>query len=211
MERHIFGGFGLRTDTSTRQGRLVLNSGDGHPLPYLVWSAGQRGFVPLLLGLYWLLPPSRVPKRNSLQWVVIGEPEMGLRPAGIGAVFNLVMELRLRGCRVCISTHSPHILDMVWALRFIQENGGDGEDVEDVLRLLDLHPTVKTRSLASAAHGSQFRTYYFRRDGDVDDISKLDPGSENPAEGGWGGLTEFSGRVGDMVAEIANRTQVRNS
>ena len=136
---------------------------------------------------------------------------MGLHPAGFGAVFNLVMELRLRGYRVCISAHSPHILDMVCALRFIQENGEDGEDIEDVVKLLDLHPTVKTRSLASAALGSQFRTYHFRRDGVVDDISKLDPGSDNPSEGGWGGLTEFTGRAGDIVAEVANRTQVRDS
>ena len=62
LERHIFGGFELRTDTSGHQGRLVLNPSIGHDrvLPYLVWSAGQREFVPLLLGLYWLLPPSRV-------------------------------------------------------------------------------------------------------------------------------------------------------
>ena len=205
LEEHIFGGFGLHTDASTRQGRLVLNSDEGHSLPYLVWSAGQREFVPLLLGLYWLLPPSKVPKRNSLEWVVIEEPEMGLHPAGIGAVFNLVMELRLRGYRVCISTHSPHILDMVWALRFIQENG---KNIRDVLRLLDLRPSVKTRSLASAALDSRFQTYYFGRDGIVGDISELDPGSDNPAEGGWGDLTEFTGRVGDVVADIANRTQV---
>ena len=208
LEKHIFGGFGLRTDASTRQGRLVLNSEDGNPLPYLVWSAGQREFVPLLLGLYWLLPPSRVPKRNELEWVVIEEPEMGLHPAGIAAVFNLVMELRLRGYRVCISTHSPHVLDMVWAMRFIQESS---EDIEDVLKLLDLRSGMKTRSLASAALGSQFRTYYFRREGVVDDISKLDPGSEDPSEGGWGGLTEFTGKAGNIVAEIANRMQVQDS
>ena len=208
LETHIFGGFGLRTDVSSRQGRLVLKSGDGHPLPYLVWSAGQREFVPLLLGLYWLLPSSRAARRNALKWVVIEEPEMGLHPAGIGAVFNLVMELRLRGYRVCISTHSPHILDLVWALRFVQENS---KGIEDVLRVLDLQPGAKARSLASAARNCRFRTYYFRRDGVADDISKLDPGSDNLAEGGWGGLTEFTGRVGDIVADVANRTQVWKS
>ena len=39
------------------------------------------------------------------------------------------------------------------------------------------------------------------------DISDLDPGAEDIAEGGWGGLTEFSGRVGDIVAEVANRNE----
>ena len=202
LERHIFGDFGLRTDTSGHQGRLVLNQSSGHSLPYLVWSAGQREFVPLLLGLYWLLPASRVPKRDDIEWVVIEEPEMGLHPNGIGAVLNLVMELRLRGYRVCISTHSPHVLDVVWALRFFQDSGGE---TRDVLKLLGLTRNNKTRDLADAALKSEFRTYYFKRDGVVHDISDLDPGSDDIAEGGWGGLTEFSGNVGDIVAEVANR------
>ena len=58
---------------------------------------------------------------------------------------------------------------------------------------------------------SEFRTYYFKRDGIVDDISDLDPGSDDIAEGGWGGLTEFSSKVGDVVAEVANRTSAETS
>ena len=203
LERHIFGGFRLRTDTSGHQGRLVLSPSNGNALPYLVWSAGQREFVPLLLGLYWLLPPSRVPTRDGLKWVVIEEPEMGLHPNGIGAVLNLVMELRSRGYRICISTHSPHVLDVIWALRFFRENGGRAADV---LKLLDLASGRKTRGLAGAVLQSKFKTYYFQRDGTVRDISDLNPGSDDIAEGGWGGLTEFSGKVGDIVAEVANRT-----
>ena len=202
LEKHIFGGFGLRTDTTGHQGRLVLGRNAGHVLPYLVWSAGQREFVPLLLGLYWLLPPSKVPRRDSLDWVVIEEPEMGLHPDGIGAVLNLILELRARGYRVCISTHSPHVLDVAWALRFFQGNSGQ---VRDVLKLLGLKSTPKTRQLASAALESELRTYFFGRDGTVRDISDLDPGSDEVAEGGWGGLTEFSGKAGDVVAEVANR------
>ena len=202
LEDHIFGGFGLRKDTSGHQGRLVLNRDTGSALPYLVWSAGQREFVPLLLGLYWLLPPSKVPTRDSVEWVVIEELEMGLHPNGIGAVLNLIMELRLRGYRICLSTHSPHVLDIVWALRFLQDHEGTSGDVR---KLLGLPGTPKTRQLADCALESRFKTYYFGRDGVVRDISGLDPGSEDSAEGGWGGLTEFSGRVGDVVAEVAGR------
>ena len=202
LEDHIFGGFGLRTDTSAHQRRLVLKSDTGRPLPYLVWSAGQREFVPLLLGLYWLLPPSAVQRRDGLQWVVIEEPETGLHPNGIGAVLALVMNLRSRGYRVCLSTHSPHVLDIVWALRFFQENHAQRKDV---LRLLGLKSTLMTRQMADCALESDFRTYYFARDGRVRDISDLDSGAEDIAEGGWGGLTEFSGKVGDIVAEVANR------
>ena len=39
------------------------------------------------------------------------------------------------------------------------------------------------------------------------DISDLDPGAEDSHEAGWGGLTEFSGQVGDVVAEVAARNQ----
>ena len=39
------------------------------------------------------------------------------------------------------------------------------------------------------------------------DISRLDPESENIAEGGWGGLTDFSGWVGDIVSQVANRDE----
>ena len=202
LEEHIFGGFGLRRDTSGHQGRLVLNRDAGRALPYLVWSAGQREFVPLLLGLYWLLPPAAVPTRGDLEWVVIEELEMGLHPNGIGAVLNIVMELRLRGYRICLSTHSPHVLDVVWALRFFQDHGGTPGDV---LKLLELPSTPRTKRLAGCALESEFRTYYFERNGEVRDISGLDPGSETAAEGGWGGLTEFSGRVGDVVAEVAGR------
>ena len=204
LEEHIFNGFALRTDTALHQRRLVLKSSSGQPLPYLVWSAGQREFVPLLLGLYWLLPPSKVSRRWDFESVVIEEPEMGLHPNGINAVLNFVMELRSRGYRVCLSTHSPHVLDIVWALRFFQENNGQQKDV---LKLLGLNPTPKTRKIAADALESNFRTYYFARDGKVHDISRLDPGSETIAEGGWGGLTEFSGRVGDVVAEVANRNE----
>ena len=202
LEDHIFGGFRLRTDTSTHQRRLVLKSGKGRPLPYLVWSAGQREFVPLLLGLYWLLPPGNAPRRQDLEWVVIEEPETGLHPSGIGAVLNFVMELRSRGYRVCLSTHSPHVLDIVWALRFFQDNDGAPKDV---LRLLGLNSTPKSRQLAQDVLESKLNTYYFARSGSVHDISDLDPGAEDIAEGGWGGLTEFSGKVGDIVAEVANR------
>lgn len=203
LEEHIFGGFALRTDETRNQGRLVLNQNGAGALPYLVWSAGQREFVPLLLGLYWLLPPSRTPRRGDFEWVVIEEPETGLHPDGIGAVLNLVMNLRSRGYRICLSTHSPHVLDVIWALRFFQDNGGG---IKDVLKLLDLRSDPKTRKMAEDALGSTLKTYFFTREGTVREISDLDPGSDDPAVGGWGGLTEFSGHVGDVVADVANRT-----
>jgi hypothetical protein len=33
----------------------------------------------------------------------------------------------------------------------------------------------------------------------------LDPGAERLEESGWGGLTEFSGKIGEVIAEVVNR------
>ena len=129
---------------------------------------------------------------------------MGLHPNGLSAVLNLVLDLVRRGYRVSLSTHSPHVIDVVWALRFFQNNEGG---YRDVLKLLGLRPTGRTQELAESALESDLRVYYFSREGSVRDISDLDPGAEDANEAGWGGLTEFSGKAGDVVAEVAARNQ----
>ncbi|HPC84392.1 MAG TPA: AAA family ATPase [Thermoanaerobaculaceae bacterium] len=207
LDANIFGGFGLRTDTARFQKRLVLSSPTSNKaLPYLVWSAGQREFVPLLMGLYWLIPPARVPRRAGLEWVVIEEPEMGLHPKAISVVMLLVLELLHRGYRVCLSTHSPHVLDVVWALQVMKGQGGSDKEVFD---LFSVKATPPTRKLATDVLAKRYAVYYFQRDGKVADISQLDPGSERAAEAGWGGLSEFSGNVGDIVARVVARASGR--
>ncbi|OGQ77361.1 MAG: hypothetical protein A2289_26995 [Deltaproteobacteria bacterium RIFOXYA12_FULL_58_15] len=205
IEEHIFGGFGLKTSTDRLQKRMVLHDPTGKAeLPYLVWSAGQREFVPLLLGLYWLMPPTKVSRRGKLKWVVIEELEMGLHPNAISTTVLLVLELVRRGYRVCLSTHSPHVLDVVWALRVMKEQKGKAQDVLD---LFDLRSSPPTKALAAAALRADMAVHYFQRDGAVVDISGLDPGAEATAESGWGGLSEFSGRVGEIVSRVVSRAQ----
>lgn len=199
---HVFGGFELRTEVAQMQRRIVLQGEEGTVLPYLVWSAGQREFVPLLLGFYHLLPPAKISRRDKLEWVVIEEPEMGLHPNAITAVLTVVMELRSRGYRVCLSTHSPHVLDLMWALHFIQGNNGN---IADVLKLLRLRRTNSSKKLAQAALESELRVYYFSRSSSVHDISQLDPGADEDVEREWGGLTTSSGIAGEIVAEVADR------
>lgn len=203
LSEHIFGGFDLKTSSEKHQKQFVLKRpGQEKGLPYLVWSAGQREFVPLLLGFYWLMPPSKVAKRNKLEWVVIEEMEMGLHPNAITTVLLLILDLLSRGYRVCLSTHSPHVLDLVWALQFMKTKKGT---IKDVLNIFSIKQDASTKSLAEAALQKNMNVYYFGRDGEVRDISNLDPGAENEIESGWGGLTEFSGHVGSIVASVANR------
>jgi hypothetical protein len=205
LAEHIFGGFGLRTSTERFQKRIVLHGPEGtSDLPYLVWSAGQREFVPLLLGLYWLIPAAKVSRRGKLQWVVIEELEMGLHPNAISVTMLLVVELLSRGYKVCLSTHSPHVLDIVWALRTMREQRGT---IQDVLDLFELPKNPPMKELAEAVLQKDLRVHFFQRNGQVQDISGLDPGAEDGGESGWGGLSGFSGHVGDIVARVVARNE----
>jgi hypothetical protein len=166
----------------------------------MVWSAGQREFVPLLLGFYWLLPPAKVARRKGVTWVVIEEPETGLHPNAISAVLLLILDLLARGYRVCISTHSPHVLDVVWALKVIRDNQAPAIRILELFNAKDTGPMKK---MAEAVLRKSARVYYFDREtGRTRDISNLDPGSAEAAEAGWGGLSEFSGHVADIVARV---------
>lgn len=203
LDEAVFHGFGLRVDKVHSQKRLVLGAGGNEaPLPFMVWSAGQREFVPLLLGLYWLLPQSGTGRRKGIDWVVIEEPEKGLHPKAVNTVLLLVLELLWRGYRVCLSTHSPQVLDVLWALRVLREKGGSADDV---LALFGCKTTPAMIKVAEAALRKTASVHYFRRDGQIRDISNLDPGSEDVEEAGWGGLSEFSGRVGDVISRVVSR------
>jgi energy-coupling factor transporter ATP-binding protein EcfA2 len=199
----IFRGFNLRVDVQGAQKRFVLeNKNSKDKLPFMVWSAGQREFVPLLMGCYWLLPPTKISRKEDVEWVVIEEPENGLHPIAISAVMLLILEILSRGYRVCISTHSPHILDVIWALKIFHTHNGAPE------KLLEIFNTKKNQimiELAKKVLNKNIRVYYFdHQTRNTRDISNLDPSSDESSEAGWGGLSEFSGRVADVVAKIVN-------
>ncbi len=202
LERSLFANFRLRVDKVGAQRRLVLGAED-HPLPFMVWSAGQREFVPLLLGLYWLMPPAKVARRGTIEWVVLEELEMGLHPRAISVLLLMVLELVARGYRVCLSTHSPQVLETVWALRHLKENRASPRDL---LGIFEASDTTPMRKLAENVMAKNVKVYYFDpAEGRTKDISGLEPESEEAGEGGWGGLTEFSGRANVAVARaVAN-------
>ncbi|HTW94613.1 MAG TPA: AAA family ATPase [Tepidisphaeraceae bacterium] len=202
IQEHIFPDFQLRVDTDRAQKRMVLSKGaDAATLPFMVWSAGQREFVPLLLGLYWLLTPAGTPRRKGLKWVVVEELEMGLHPRAVTVVILMLLELVARGYRVCLSTHSPQVLDAIWAVRHLRKNGAQPEEL---LRVFDAPNTPGMLRLAEGAMKRRARVYYFGRDsGGVRNISDLDPESRDELEAGWGGLSEFSARANEAVAHAA--------
>ena len=207
LQQHIFPGFNLKIDTQRAQKRLVLSAGDdAHPLPFMVWSAGQREFVPLLLGLYYLLTSAGASRRSGVEWVVIEDLEMGLHPKAISVVMLMIFELVARGYRVCISTHSTQVLDAVWALKHLRESQADPKAL---LKVFDVPASPSMIDLATGIMKKTAKVYYFDREGGTTrDISNLDAGAEEAGESGWGGLSEFSGRANEEVARaVANAGQ----
>jgi hypothetical protein len=202
LQRDVFSKFALTVDKSSRQKRMVLGQ-KGKPLPYMVWSAGQREFVPLLLGFYWLMPATKVARRDAFEWVAIEELEMGLHSQAISDVLFLVLELLSRNYRVCLSTHSPQVLELVWALNRIRQRGGSAQDVLDLFALpQELRPQLY--SVAARSLHKTLRVYFFDRSGgQVHNISDLNPNSQNVLEARWGGLSEFSQHANEVVARVS--------
>jgi hypothetical protein len=203
LKQGIYGDFDLKLDQNSTQKRLVLQRDKEPVLPFMVWSAGQREFSPLLLGLYHLMPSGGAARRSGIEWVVLEEPEMGLHPRAITAVLFLVLEMMSRGYRVCLSTHSPHVLDMVWAPRVFSEKHAPPDRL---LELFGVSASPKNQKIAADILTKTLKVYYFDREANqAMDISRLDADSEVTAENTWGELTEFSARASDVVADfIAN-------
>lgn len=187
--------------------RLSLAHGDTR-LPFMSWTAGQREFTPLLLGLYHLLPHVKMTKQPKIDWVIIEEPEMGLHPQAITVFLLLVLDLLQRGYRVVLSTHSPHLLTGVWMLQRLQNIGASWKHV---CTAFQVEGKGRIRTIADDALRKSYVVHFFEYadDGRVmsSDISSLDPDSDNLGESDWGGLTGYSSRFGDAVRKAVNEMQ----
>ncbi len=187
--------------------RLRLVHGDMH-LPFMTWTAGQREFTPLLLGLYHLLPSTKLRKRSGTDWVVIEEPEMGLHPQAVTAVMLLVLDLLWRGYRVVMSTHSPHVLTLLWMMKRLQEHNARWQLV---CQAFGVRAPQNMHLVAKAALQKDYRAHLMDlgQDGQVRavDISTLDPDAADERIAGWGGLTEYSSQFGDAVRMAVNESE----
>ncbi len=209
LQRDVFADLNLRVDKVRSQKRLVLGfdgkePGQGQNLPYMVWSAGQREFVPLLLGFYWLMPPTKVRRRGKIEWVAIEELEMGLHPRAISVVMMLIFELMRRGYRVCLSTHSLQVLEYVWAVKNLRElDPGPGA----LLKVFEAPKTQGLLSVEKAVMSKEIKVFYFdAKNHTTRDISSLD--TEDAGTTGWGELSSFSARVNEAVAKAAAKSDV---
>jgi hypothetical protein len=183
------------------QKRIMLELENKKRLPYMVWSTGQREFVPLLLGLYWLLSTLTT---NRVEWVIIEEPEMGLHPKAISAVLLFLIQLLSQDYKLIISTHSAHVLDVIWAIQEIKRNQATPELFLEIFDANHLDALQETAT--EIVQNKQFKTYYFcseQQGTQIKDISELPLGNDNQSD--WGGLTEFSSRVAHVVANAVRQ------
>ena len=205
IDSAIFHGGEVRLERKELRKRLELRFGQTR-LPFMTWTAGQREFAPLLLGLYHLLPPRKQPKLPDVDWVVIEEPEMGLHPQAIAAFLLLVLDLVWRGYRVVLSTHSPLILDFAWAL---SRCATLTSAPDSLYTAFGVERSPATTKVLDGAIKKSYRTHLMRFDakgGSVTsrDISALRPDAPEADEADWGGLTGFSSRFQSVVADAAN-------
>jgi hypothetical protein len=205
------GKVGLEQDKQHAK-RLKLTHGSSQ-LPFMTWTAGQREFTPLLLGLYHLLPPRKILKQENIDWVVIEEPEMGLHPQAVSIFMLIVLDLLWRKYKVVLSTHSPLVLTVVWMLRRLGEMDARWQLVCDAFGVENQQDRNALKKVAKAALSKTVRTHLlsFGDDGRVraKDISSLDPGSDDDDVAGWGGLTGFTSRFGDAVRQAVNEQTAR--
>lgn len=176
---------------------------EGMSVPFITWSAGQKEFMPLLLGFYWLCPPSKVSKKDSVKYVVIEEPEMGLHPQAIKSIILQIIDLLSRGYKIIVSTHSPVFLEFAWAFNNLK-NVKANESV--LYELFGISKTTPAKKLFEGILKDKIvSTYYFERSNDkviTKNISELDAGSEDDAMSEWGGLSTFSAKTTEIISKI---------
>lgn len=200
IDNSIFHNLPIVLDTEWGRKKLMLSFGKSR-IPFMAWSAGQKEFMPLLLGFYWLCPPTKVSRRGAFEYVIIEEPEMGLHPKAIISVLLQVLDLVHRGYKVLVSTHSPVFLEFVWAFNSLKKVD---TDEKAFYSLFDMKPDLNlSKIFNSLISNKTILSYYFdiqKQSATVKDISALDAGSSDPAIAEWGGLTEFAGKASEAVA-----------
>lgn len=192
----------VKMDTESMQRKIKLHV-DGVDMPFMTWSAGQKEFMPLLMGFYCVSgSPTQVFNKEQYEYVVIEEPEMGLHPEAIKAIILQTIELVQSGYKVILSTHSNLPLDFVWAYNILKDSKKKGRELS-LLRLFDKN--AKTSTLFKGLFEKSIKTYYFaRKGGKVNsvDISTLDVNDDNVDVNEWGGLSSFASQAADVVSDF---------
>lgn len=203
FDQSIFHGGRIIADESSGQKKMRMEI-DGMSVPFMTWSAGQKEFMPLLMAFYCLYGHySAVAPKDKYEYVVLEEPEMGLHPQAIKTIILQVLELMQMGYKVVISTHSPVFLEFAWAFNLLNSHVKK-EKNKALLEIFDLGSATSIGDRLDGIFSKSVRTYYFvRKSGKVQslDITSLDAGDDNPDISEWGGISQFAGKVSEIVAQ----------
>ena len=187
--------------------RKITMQVDDISLPLMTWSAGQKEFLPLLLAFYCLSGPvQNVVNPKQYEYVIIEEPEMGLHPQAIQTIILQMIEFIHNGYKVIVSTHSPVLLEFVWAYNELKKLPPNCR-LKAISDLFQLSPKSTVKEIFSDVFEKDIKTYFFSRKNDrveSTDISSLDVNSTNPDIFEWGGLTKFSSQVNEIVAKYVS-------
>ncbi len=201
----IFHGGKIVFDEKGGQRKIAMDVENIH-LPLMTWSAGQKEFMPLLMAFYCLSgPPQNVVNRKEYEYIILEEPEMGLHPLAIQTIILQMIEFIHAGYKVIVSTHSPVLLEFVWAYNYLKIIPED-KRVGALCEIFGLHSSKKYNlNFLNDVYEKDIKTYYFSRDESnkvvSKDISSLDVFSEDVAVNEWGGLTQFSSKANEVVSK----------
>lgn len=214
FDENIYHGAKVEIDEESLEKRLVLRVGESKLLTE-TWSAGQREFTPLLLGVYCLTgPPQNVLRSSYFKYVVIEEPEMGLHPLAIQDVLLQILELLQgekgpkgpkQGFKVIISTHSPLFIDFAWAFNKIKVISDKEAKYRALHQLMGTEGNQSMISMLEGVLDKEVRTYYMgKREKQglsyTQDITSLDVWSDDPILSEWGGMTSFATRATEVLS-----------
>jgi len=206
----IFHGAQLNIDRASHQSRLVLTAQGTTSIPYMAWTAGQREFVPLLIALYELLPAGGVPRLDSVETVILEEPELGLHPKALFAVGIAILHLLSRGYRVVVSSHSPLMIDFAWALNRLRIAARTKAATDsDYLKAFSLKSTPNNKKLVESLKKSKARAYYLGytqnksgnfavQEKDISDLRTYGD-SDEPI---WGELLKYSTQLAEVIGQL---------
>ena len=203
-DKAIFHGGKIVLDERGGQRKIAMNVEDMH-LPLMTWSAGQKEFMPLLMAFYCLSgPPQNVVNRKEYEYIILEEPEMGLHPLAIQTIILQMIEFIHAGYKVVVSTHSPVLLEFVWAYNHLKSIPED-KRVGALCEVFGIQSSEKNGlDFLKDIFEKDIKTYCFLRDtsGKVNskDISSLDVYSEDVTINEWGGLTQFSSKANEVVS-----------
>ena len=190
----------VEMDVESGQRKMKLKI-EGMEMPFMTWSAGQKEFMPLLMGFYCVSgPPTQVFNKEQYEYVVIEEPEMGLHPQAIKAILLQIIELIQSGYKVILSTHSTVPLEFVWAFNILKRSDREGRE-RALYHLCD--KSNRQATTFKDIFNKSIKTYYFtRKNGSVStvDISSLDATVEDVDISEWGGLSNFASEAADTVS-----------